>query len=236
MTAMIGPAPNGAALQFDIECTAAPADVFGVLHTVTIHPDWTVAVPHDLEAERVAALFGSWSSCERFASATVPAFRRMMEVMSGTSELPRTPGGLWETSRAPGCCSQPSVFESHFQALMHEIGPAHLAAVFGTTPRAVQDVTGVDKSANERILLLADISMTYNGVFNSASNFSNAVFQTVPSTSVPRVNTLQPTSSSEPNLTFTCIFTDYQLTRSATGELTWQVPGSGSSGTPPAWT
>jgi hypothetical protein len=105
-----------------------------------------------------------------------------------------------------------------------------------STPRAVQDVTGVDKSANERILLLADISMTYNGVFNSATNLSNAVFQTVPSTSVPRVNTLQPTSVSEPNMTFTCIFTDYQLTRAATGELTWQVPGSGSNGTAPTWT
>jgi|HubBroStandDraft_5_1064220.scaffolds.fasta_scaffold00014_51 hypothetical protein len=104
-----------------------------------------------------------------------------------------------------------------------------------STPRAVQDVTGVDKSANERILLLADISMTYNGVFNYASDMSHEVFATVPSTSVPRVNTLQPTNQTEPNLTFTCIFTDYQLTRAATGELTWQVPGSGSNGAVPTW-
>jgi hypothetical protein len=104
-----------------------------------------------------------------------------------------------------------------------------------STPRAVQDVTGVDKSANERILLLADISVTYNGVFNYASDMSHEVFATVPSTSVARANTLQPTSSDEPVLDFTCIFTDYQLTRAATGELTWQVPGSGSSGTVPSW-
>jgi hypothetical protein len=28
------------------------------------------------------------------------------------------------------------------------------------TPRGVQDITGVDKSANERLLLLADASVT----------------------------------------------------------------------------
>lgn len=104
-----------------------------------------------------------------------------------------------------------------------------------STPRAVQDVTGVDKSANERLLLLADISITYNGVVNPAGNNSHEVFSTVPSTSVPRINTLQVTSSGSPNMTFTCIFTDYQLTRAATGELTWQVPGSGSSGAVPTW-
>jgi hypothetical protein len=105
-----------------------------------------------------------------------------------------------------------------------------------STPRAVQDVTGIDKSANERILLLADISVTLNGVFNPAANMSHAVFSTVPSTSVARAVTLQPTSASVPNLATAAIFTDYQLTRSATGELTWQVPGSGSSGTVPSWT
>jgi hypothetical protein len=105
-----------------------------------------------------------------------------------------------------------------------------------STPRAVQDVTGVDKSANERLLLLADISITYNGVFNLDAGKSHATFSTVPSTSVPRANTLQPTSNAIPNLSFTCIFTDYQLTRAATGELTWQVPGSGSNGTAPSWT
>ncbi len=31
------------------------------------------------------------------------------------------------------------------------------------TPRAAQDITGVDKSAMERLLLLADFSITLNG-------------------------------------------------------------------------
>ena len=59
-----------------------------------------------------------------------------------------------------------------------------------STPRAVQDVTGIDKSAFERILLLADCSGTLNGVFNTASNMGHAVLKTVSSTSVNRTLTL----------------------------------------------
>ena len=105
-----------------------------------------------------------------------------------------------------------------------------------STPRAVQDTTGLDKSANERILLLADVSTTWNGVFNTAANMSHAVFSTVPSTSVPRGFAMAPiANASTPVLGGTVIATDYQLTRAATGELTWQVPGSGSNGQAPTW-
>jgi hypothetical protein len=105
-----------------------------------------------------------------------------------------------------------------------------------STPRAVQDVTGIDKFANERILLLADVSITWNGVFNSAASMSHEVFSTVPSTSVPRGYNIAPTANnSTPILGGTVIATDYQLTRAATGELTWQVPASGSNGQPPTW-
>ena len=48
-------------------------------------------------------------------------------------------------------------------------------------PRANQDVTGIDKSAPERILLLADLSLSLNGVFNDGSNKSHDVFKSVPS-------------------------------------------------------
>ena len=100
------------------------------------------------------------------------------------------------------------------------------------TPRGVQDVTGVDKSAIERLLLLADFTVTLNGVFNAAANMSHAVFSTVPSTSVPRLVTMVVNSKT---LAPTVIFTDYALTRPATGEFTWQVPGSLSNGAVPTW-
>ena len=104
-----------------------------------------------------------------------------------------------------------------------------------STPRAVQDVTGVGKSANERILLLADCSVTLNGVFDDeATTGAHIVFATIPSTSVARLITLTPTTD-DPYIAPTCLLTDYQLTRAATGELTWQVPGSLANGTVPTW-
>jgi len=106
-----------------------------------------------------------------------------------------------------------------------------------STPRATQDVTGLDKSAIERILLLADYSNTLNGVLNTAANFSHDVFKTVPSTSVARTTIIQVlTGGGTPQLSCSVLYTDYQLTRAATGELTWQVPGSLADGTVPTWT
>jgi hypothetical protein len=107
-----------------------------------------------------------------------------------------------------------------------------------STPRGVQDVTGVDKSAHERILLLADYSVTLNGVADFDSNNEHDVFKTISSTSVTRTVELDPlgTTTGNPKLSNECILTDYQLTRAATGELTWQVPGALADGTAPAWT
>lgn len=101
-----------------------------------------------------------------------------------------------------------------------------------STPRAVQDVTGLDKSANERILLLADFSITLNGVFNVASNHAHDVFKTVPSTSVNRTVTLVVAAKTLAN---EVLFTDYPLTRAASGELTWACPGVLADGTVPLW-
>jgi len=100
------------------------------------------------------------------------------------------------------------------------------------TPRAVQDITGVDKSAIERLLLLADFTITLNGVFNPSANQQHDVFKTVPSTSVNRTTTLTVGGKT---LAGELLYTDYQLTRAASGELTWQVPGSLADGTVPTW-
>lgn len=104
-----------------------------------------------------------------------------------------------------------------------------------STPRAVQDVTGVDKSAIERILLLADYSVTLNGVANFATNQSHDVFKTVPSTSVARTTKIEPTSGSTPFLASEVLYSDYALTRAAAGELTWSAKGDLSDGTTPTW-
>lgn len=98
------------------------------------------------------------------------------------------------------------------------------------TPRAVQDVTGVDKSAMERLLLLADFSITLTGVFNTAT--SHTVFATVPSTSVLRTVSLGIGGKVLPN---ECLFTDYALTRATDGALTFSAPGVLADGTVPLW-
>lgn len=100
------------------------------------------------------------------------------------------------------------------------------------TPRGVQDVTGVDKSANERLLLLADASITLNGVHNPSSNRQHDVFKTVSSTSVARTVTV---TINGVTLATEMLFSDYQLNRSDSGELTWSAPGALADGTVPTW-
>ena len=100
------------------------------------------------------------------------------------------------------------------------------------TPRGVQDVTGIDKSAYERILLLADFTLTLNGVFNPAANAEHDVFKTIPSTSVARLVTMVVAAKT---LAPTVLFTDYTLTRAANGDFTFAVPGVLSNGVVPTW-
>lgn len=102
-----------------------------------------------------------------------------------------------------------------------------------STPRAVQDVTGLDKSAMERLLLLADFSVTLNGVANfDVSPSAHDVFKTVPSTSVARTVTL---TIGGKTLACETLFTDYQLKRNANGELTFTAPGVLANGAVPTW-
>jgi hypothetical protein len=106
-----------------------------------------------------------------------------------------------------------------------------------STPRAVQDVTGIDKSAMERLLLLADLSFSWSGTFNDESNKSHDVFKTVPSTSVAReilLNVSGQILGTTPQVTV--LLTDYALTRAADGSLVWQVPGVLANGEIPTWT
>lgn len=100
------------------------------------------------------------------------------------------------------------------------------------TPRAVQEVTGIDKSAMERLLLLADFTITLEGVFNDEADKSHAVFKTVPSTSVARTVSLNISGQTLAN---ECLFTDYPLERSDSGELTFSVEGMLANGTVPTW-
>jgi hypothetical protein len=106
-----------------------------------------------------------------------------------------------------------------------------------STPRAVQDVTGVDKSAMERLLLLADFSATLNGFFNdTATTGSHSVLKTVSSTSVLRAVTITITGTVGAN-TLACetMISDYAITRASDGALTWTAPAVLANGAVPTW-
>jgi len=97
------------------------------------------------------------------------------------------------------------------------------------TPYGVLDVTGLDKSANERLLLRADATGTISGVFNTTASMSHATFKT------PGVKTFviaYPGATA----TFSAVTTNYALNMGADGSLTWSVNYQLSSGTAVAWT
>lgn len=103
------------------------------------------------------------------------------------------------------------------------------------TPRGTQDITGIDKSAREMQLLLADFSVTVNGVPNMGvipSATSHGVFGSVPSTSVARTTTI---TIGGRTLAPEVLYTDYQLKRDADGKFTYSVPGVLADGTVPTW-
>lgn len=98
------------------------------------------------------------------------------------------------------------------------------------TPRASADWTGVDRSAMERGLLLADFSGQLSGIFNAA--LSHTCFSTVTTSSATRTLSLGVAGVSLPN---EVILTDYQITRGNDGNLTTSVPFSLADGTIPTW-
>lgn len=101
------------------------------------------------------------------------------------------------------------------------------------TPRATQDVTGVDKVAFERLLLLADFQLNLSGVFDDAANSAFQVFKTVPSTDVVRTTTITMSAQIMSN---ECLYTSFDWTRANTGALTYTANGVLADGTAPTWT
>lgn len=98
------------------------------------------------------------------------------------------------------------------------------------TPIAVQEVTGLDKSAMERLHLLADASATFNGVFDDAADGPHDVFTPL---STVRTVTLAHSGNT---LSMEMLLTDYPLSRADDGSLTFAVPAVLANGTVPVWT
>ena len=105
----------------------------------------------------------------------------------------------------------------------------------GNTPQNMFEVTGVDKSAVERIIGLNDYTLSVNGVFNKASNKSHDVFKTRTGTRTVTL-AIGGNTSGYPKLEAEMLVTEYNLERGDDGGLNWTAGLSLQSGTVPAWT
>jgi len=102
-----------------------------------------------------------------------------------------------------------------------------------STPKAHQDVTGLDKSAMERIQLLTDGIIDVNGIFNDAATTGLfTVLATIPSTSVQRAAAFAISGNT---LTMEMMFNDMKLSRGGGGELLISTHGELSNGALPTW-
>ena len=99
---------------------------------------------------------------------------------------------------------------------------------------SLQEITGIDKSAVERLQLLGDGTVSINGVYNSASNKSHDVFKTQSGTRTVTY-AVGGNTSSNPELEMEMLVSAYNLDRAADGSLTWSAELSLQSGTVPTW-
>ena len=107
-----------------------------------------------------------------------------------------------------------------------------LTSVTVDTPYGVQVITGVDKSAAERLVLSSDGTGTLNGVFNPA--LSHAVLATTTVSGIAR--TLALAFPGPQTLGSEVIVSDYTVVRDAEGSLVWSAAWELTGGTALGWT
>jgi hypothetical protein len=103
------------------------------------------------------------------------------------------------------------------------------------TSQGLQDITGLDKSAIERLGLLRDGELTLTGVFNDDSSKSHEVFKdyyTPVSGTFGRTVTL---AISGQTVTMDMAIESYNLNRGSDGSLVWTATLRLDSGTTPTW-
>lgn len=103
-------------------------------------------------------------------------------------------------------------------------------------PSAMQDVTGLDVSAMERLHLLADASVGINGVFNDAATTgAHTVLKNYRTLAASQVGRTTAIAHSGQTLSMELLFNDYNLNRAADGSLTFSTTGQLASGIIPGW-
>jgi hypothetical protein len=101
------------------------------------------------------------------------------------------------------------------------------------TSRGSQDVTGLDKSAMERLLLLNDCTISINFVFNSAATTGvHTVLSTITDNDTRTVVIVFPGTVT---LTAECVLTAYNINRAQDGSLTGTAEFALANGTAATW-
>lgn len=104
------------------------------------------------------------------------------------------------------------------------------------TPRGVADITGLDKSAIERLLLLSDGTVTLNMQYDpTATTGQHTVFRTMSSSSVTRTVTTLINSTPTATLSMEMICNEYNLSRGQDGNLLATATLELANGAVPTW-
>jgi hypothetical protein len=98
------------------------------------------------------------------------------------------------------------------------------------TPYGVQEITGLDKSAVERLLLRADCTGSFTFAFNVDASRSHATLKT------PGSKTFVIFFGQVATATFTAVTTNYGLNVAEDGSILGNANWALSSGTAVAWT
>lgn len=103
-------------------------------HPVTIHANWSVTTPHDLDAERVAAAFGGYTSCLPFVEKTIPALKAVLPVLlrQARAAIQREDQGEWYVlshAQAARCC-RGKRFLTAGAAARHVRSAAHISRAY----------------------------------------------------------------------------------------------------------
>ena len=114
----------------------------GPLHKVTIHSDWSIITPHDLESERVAMALGGYNSCVVLVDTTVPQLRTKLAWVARTARpIPRRDKRGWRVpSEDTAACCVRHVFTSVRACVEHLRSPRHLATASGLLAWQVERV------------------------------------------------------------------------------------------------
>lgn len=135
--ASLGPGPSAADVTVSVSCANSRTRPSG-RHDVVIHSDWSVATPHDLASERVAAALGGYLSCLDLMDHVVPAARMWVD-LAARRVLPEAvrigAGSTWQPKkRVVGCCAGESFRDAGVLGA-HLRSADHLAARLGCDPR-----------------------------------------------------------------------------------------------------